>query len=201
MIETHALEANISDTPPKDYCKAMPPQGRQCRLDYEKFPNNLQQWCEEAGGQHALSYYMATCNGDSYSLQLAVSSEPGCVAAACRADDTTTLLEQHATARVMARLEGGVTFNCTLSHFRSRQPKPQFEKRIVIRTNPPTPTPLPALDETKKQSTYDPYIPPSTDAPKPEGPTVFVESSGGISPYKLNLLLAAVVASFFSFLL
>ena len=201
MIETHALEANISGIPLKDYCKAIPPQGRRCELDYEKFPNNLQRWCEEAGGQHVLSYYMATCDaGVSYSLQLAVSSEPGCVATVCRADDTTMLLEQHATARVMARLEGGGNFNCTLSHFRSRQPKPQFDKKIILQTNPPTPPPLAALDQTKKPFTYDPYIPPSTDAPKPEDPSVYVESSGGISSHKLNVLLFPVVASFFSFL-
>ena len=139
----------------------MPPQGRQCRLDYEKFPNNLQQWCEEAGGQHVLSYYMATCNGDSYSLQLAVSSEPGCVAAACRADDTATLLKEYATARVMARLEGGGNFNCTLSHFRNRQPTALL---IVPPSEGPTdqqPIGLPS----SIMPTTSPAISPSTNIP------------------------------------
>lgn len=199
MIEEHALEANISNAPQKDYCKAMPPQGRQCKLDYDNFSNNLQQRCEEAGGQHTLSYYMVTCDGASYSLQLAVNAEPGCVATVCRADDTKTLLKLHATARVIARLEGGGNFKCTLSHFRNRQPTALFDKRIAIQTNPPT-TPTYAPVQTKKPSTYAPYIPPSTDVPKPEGPTVKVTSSGGICSYKLNMLLAAVVATLFFFL-
>lgn len=177
----------------------MPPQGRQCKLDYDNFSNNLQQRCEEAGGQHTLSYYMVTCDGASYSLQLAVNAEPGCVATVCRADDTKTLLKLHATARVIARLEGGGNFKCTLSHFRNRQPTALFDKRIAIQTNPPT-TPTYAPVQTKKPSTYAPYIPPSTDVPKPEGPTVKVTSSGGICSYKLNMLLAAVVATLFFFL-
>jgi hypothetical protein len=145
---------------------------------------------------------MATCSGTScYSLKLAVSNAPGCVAIACRADDTTTLLKQHATARVMARLEAGGNFNCTLSRFRNRQPKARFSKKVVIQTDPQTPkSPLPERDQPKKLSTYAPYIPPSTDAPKPDGPTVNVESSGGISPYKPDMLLAAVVAGLFFFL-
>jgi hypothetical protein len=208
VIEAHALEANISDVPQGDYCTANS-KGRRCRLDYQKFPNNLQQLCEEAGGQHALSYYMASCSGTSYSLQLAVTNAPGCVATACRTDDTTTLLKLNAATRVKSRLEGGGNFNCTLSLFRNRQPTALFDKKIGIQTDPPTPlprlppTPPPPSPEpvkTKKPSTYVPYIPPSTDAPKPEEPTGTVESSGVISPYKLNMLLAAVVATLFFFL-
>ena len=173
------------------------------------FPNNLQQWCEEAGSQYALSYYIATCTGTSYSLKLAVSNAPDCVATACRADDTKALLKEHATARVTARLEGGGNFNCTLSHFRNRSPTALFAEQIVIQTNPPTPpqtppptltpprTPEPEPVQSKTPSTLVPYIPPSTNAPKRGGPTVNVEFSGGISPYKLNMLLAAVVTAFF----
>ena len=214
VIETHALEAKINNTPQKKYCKAIPHEGRQCKLDYRKFPNNLQQLCEEAGGQHALSYYIATCIGTSYSLQLAVSNAPDCVATACRADDTTALLKEYATARVIARLGGGGgNFNCTLSHFRNRAPTALFAKQIAIQTKPPTPpqtppytpprTPEPGPVQPETPSTYVPYKLPSTDAPKPEDPTVINgESSGGISLDKLNMLLAAVVAAFFlSFLL
>jgi hypothetical protein len=124
VLEARALEATISDVPRQDLCETGPSRGLQCQLDYRKFPNNLQRYCEEAGGQPALTYYMATCNALSYSLQLAVSDEPGCVASSCQTDDTKTLLEMQANARVMARWETADNLNCTLSLFRYRQPPP-----------------------------------------------------------------------------
>jgi hypothetical protein len=211
MVEVQALELSINDVPQQDYCEAVS-QGRRCSLQYQKFPQNLQQLCEEADGKYTLSYYMATCDEPSYILQFAVFDEPGCVATACGADDTKTLLELQATASVMARLERGGNFNCTVSGFRNRQPIAQFDKKVVILADPlttpvpkpattpaptpvPTPVPTPAPVQTKKPSTYHYVRPLLTASPTSEAPTVNVKSSAGISSYKLSTLLSAIAAA------
>jgi hypothetical protein len=95
-------------------------------IEYEKYPHNVREECERAGGHYIESFYKSECEAENSRLIFAATDEPYCVGSSCKSHEASTLMENLIEDKLHGRLEAGGYNACNLTYTRVIQLESQY---------------------------------------------------------------------------